>query len=107
VVEHLPSTHEAMSSNPSNKKKKKKRTETAIICRLNEHLCRKHKITNRQVKGVQKEMQGSRILVSHTYNPSYLGGRDQEDPGWMKVMAPACIQHSGSRGSRMVSWKPA
>jgi hypothetical protein len=63
VVEHLPSKRKALHSNPNTTKKKKKRK-------------RKKKIT---------------LLspVAHTYNPSYSGGRHQEDhsskPAWQIV----------------------
>jgi hypothetical protein len=29
----------------------------------------------------------SQALLAHTYNPSYSGGRDQEDLGWKAALA--------------------
>jgi hypothetical protein len=60
MIEHLCSKHKVLSSNPSTTKKTKKQKtkKTRPVCLL--HILRP---------------------VAHTYNPSYSGGRGQEDCG--------------------------
>jgi hypothetical protein len=64
VVEHLPSNHESLSSNPSTAKKKEKEKQHTITGNL---FC-----------------QG---LEAHTCNTSYSEGRDQADHGLKPAQA--------------------
>jgi hypothetical protein len=77
AVEHLPSKTEALNSNPSTTKKIEKYKLCTFErkkqnCYQKENLKYLHK---KQFKSLVK----SWVPVAHAYNPSYSGGRDQED----------------------------
>jgi hypothetical protein len=43
-------------------------------------------VDKKVVTCIPKKITFSRALVAHAFNPSYSGGKDQEDRGWK----PAC-----------------
>jgi hypothetical protein len=86
-VQYLPSKREVLSSNPSMAKKTKfKKTKWEY---LNSHI------------KIKSSYSHTCELVTHTCNPSYSGGRDQEDRGSKPSQANSSRGPSQNRAGRV------